>query len=91
MANNGVEEEIVTKESIDRELLEKQLVDDRILDVLNNIELILIVGLVCLMVYITFKKVSEYLKRKQKEQHDFLEEQQRNLMRDYEEKEQDKR
>ena len=78
MANKGVDEEIITKESIDREILEKQLVDDRILDLLNNIELILIIGLVCLMVYITFKKVSDYMKQKRKEEHDFLEEQQRN-------------
>ena len=90
MANSTVEEEIITKESIDRELLEKELVDDKILDILNNIELILIVALVCLMIYLTIKKIADYFKKKRQEEKEMFEEQQRSLMRDFEEKENNK-
>jgi len=78
-------EEIITKESIDQEIAEKAMVDVKILEVLENIELLLVVALVCFMIYLTVKKVMEYLKRKRREQEELLEKQQRDLMKNYEE------
>lgn len=79
-------EEIITKESIDKEIAEKAFVDDNILAILDNIQLILIIGLVCLMIYLTFKQISNYLKKKRKEQEDLLDDQQRNLLRNFKDK-----
>ena len=87
MINTEVEPEQITKESIDRELMEKAMVDEKILNVLDNIQLFLIVGLVAIMIYITYKKISSYMKRKRNEQEELLDEQRRNLMRDYHESE----
>lgn len=86
MINTEVEPEEITKESIDRELMEKAMVDEKILNVLDNIQLFLIVGLVALMIYITYKQISAYLKKKRKEQEELLDEQRRNLIRDYHER-----
>ena len=86
MINPQTEEEIITKESIDQELLEKAMVDDKILNILDNIQLFLIIILVGVMVYITYSKIKEYLKRKRLQQEIELDEQQRELMRNYEEK-----
>ena len=83
MINNQEEPEQITKEFIDKELMEKSLVDQKILDVLDNIQFFLILGLVCLMIYITFQKVKAYLKKKRKEQEELLDSKQRELMRNY--------
>ncbi|MBS7333296.1 hypothetical protein [Faecalibacter bovis] len=83
MINTEVKPEEITKESIDRELMEKALVDQKILNVLDHIQLFLIIGLVALMIYITFKQISAYMKKKRREQEELLDEQRRNLMKDY--------
>ena len=80
MINTEVKPEEITKESIDRELMEKALVDQKILNVLDHIQLFLIIGLVA---YITFKQISAYMKKKRREQEELLDEQRRNLMKDY--------
>ncbi|RLZ11607.1 hypothetical protein [Faecalibacter macacae] len=83
MINTEVEPEEITKASIDRELMEKAMVDEKILNVLENIQLFLIIGLVALMIYITYKQISAYIKKKRKQEEELLDEQRRNLMRDY--------
>lgn len=80
-------EEIITKESIDQELAEKMMVDERLLDILNHIQLFLIVALVCLMIYITYQQISNYFKRKRKEEERILEEEHRKLMKNYRDEE----
>lgn len=89
MINTEVEPEQITKESIDRELMEKAMVDEKILNILDNVQLFLIVGLVALMIYLTYKQISSYMKKKRKEQEELLDEQRRNLMKDYHESERD--
>lgn len=85
MINTQTDEEIITKESIDQELLEKAMVDDKILNILDNIQLFLIVILVGVMIYITYAKIKEYFKQRRLQQEMELVEQQRQLMRNYEE------
>ena len=87
--NTQEEVERITKESIDQEMLEKAMVDEKILNILDHVQLVLIVILVVVMLYITYRKVVDYLKKKRKEQEDFLAEQQHNLEKDYYEKHKD--
>ena len=87
MLTSETEEEIITKESIDRELLEKAMVEEKILAILDHIHLILIIALVILMIYLTYKRIVEYMRNKRKEQADLLEAQQNELIRKYNEQE----
>ncbi len=87
MLTSETEEEIITKESIDRELLEKAMVEEKILAILDHIHLILIIALVILMIYLTYKRIVEYMRKKRKEQADLLEAQQNELIRKYNEQE----
>ena len=87
MINTEVEPEQITKESIDRELMEKAMVDEKILNILDNVQLFLIIGLVALMIYITYKQIMAYIKKKRMQEQELLDEQKRNLMKDYHESE----
>ncbi|HEY4539533.1 MAG TPA: hypothetical protein VIG94_05955 [Faecalibacter sp.] len=89
MISQSEGEEIITKESIDQELAEKMMVDEKLLEMLDNIQLFLIVGLVCLMIYITYKQVTEYFKRKRKEEERLLDDEHRKLMKNFNEREQE--
>jgi beta-lactamase regulating signal transducer with metallopeptidase domain len=89
MISQNEEEEIITKESIDQELAEKMMVDEKLLEILDNIQLFLIIGLVCLMIYLTYKQVTEYLKRKRKEEERVLEDEHRKLMKNFNERDKD--
>lgn len=86
MLTSETEEKIITKQSIDQELLEKAMVDEKILSILDNVELILIIGLVILMIYMTYQRIVDYMRKKRKEQADLLEEQQNELIKNYNEK-----
>lgn len=90
MVTSDTEEQIITKESIDKELLEKAMVEEKILAILDNIQLILIIALVGLMIYMTYKRIVDYMRKKRKEQEDLLEQQQNELIKQFNEREEAK-
>lgn len=82
---NPEPKEIITKETIDQELMEKAMADQRILEVLDKIELFFIVILVLVMIYLTYKSIRDYFRKKKLEQQQLMEEQHKELLRKYNE------
>jgi len=90
MSNTQNKTEQITKESIDKELLEKALVDDKILKILEQVELVLIIVLVAVMIYLTYTKIRAYLLKKRKEEENLLDLKKQELERDFYEKQKNK-